>query len=536
MTSTASDAELVGRARRGELDAYAELVRRYQDLVIRVAFVITGNADDAQDVAQEAFIKAHSSLGRVQPAWFRRWLLRIVANEARNFLKAARRRREALTRAAGGVTASGPAPNPEMAVLADEQRTVLLRALDALREEDRLALYYRYIFDLSETDMVEALGWPRGTVKSRLARALVRFRQQVGHLALLPPAAFGLSHIARDLAAWNEIQLEHGLTGLGPHFLEFPTRDLSASVLPRLQAGGGGRGGRTSMHAATLSGAAVLAVAIAALAVRASTEPARPSPPPPEAAVRVVASPTVQAAPSSRTIVVYGADLSDPERAEISSWFDVGANASTETISRDEVLSTLAAAGLPASPDAETLSSVRLDCPGRDGSLSVRTEHITMLRPLTYVTALLAAGATDVSATVAAPGARPVTGETAIVGMLRAAGRCTGNQAQESARVNLGYLVLELTGRLAAASADWGSAGSIMARAVHAVVTGQARDESAIGATLDAAAAERGTALDGQLRAELAAALMPLVGQDYGLYAHGYRIEQSAPDQARFIR
>jgi hypothetical protein len=51
-------------------------------------------------------------------------------------------------------------------VLAAEQRTVLLQALDRLREEDRLAIAYRYFFELSETEMVAALGWPRGTVKS----------------------------------------------------------------------------------------------------------------------------------------------------------------------------------------------------------------------------------------------------------------------------------------------------------------------------------------------------------------------------------
>ena len=198
MTGTASDAELVGRAQRGELGAYEELVRRYQGLVVRVAFVITGDLGDAEDVAQEAFIKAYSSLGRVRPESFRAWLLRIVANEARNLRKAARRHTDALARASGTGVLPGPAPTPEMAVLADEQRTTLLRALDALREEDRLAIYYRYVFDLSENDMIEVLGWPRGTVKSRLARALGRFRQQVGHLALLPPAAFAFARTAAE--------------------------------------------------------------------------------------------------------------------------------------------------------------------------------------------------------------------------------------------------------------------------------------------------------------------------------------------------
>src|ERR671933_954279 len=104
MTGTASDAELVGRAQRGELGAYEELVQRYQGLVTRVAFVITGELGDAEDVAQEALIKAYAALGRVQPDLFRPWLLRIVANEARNLRKAARRHAMALARASGEVS------------------------------------------------------------------------------------------------------------------------------------------------------------------------------------------------------------------------------------------------------------------------------------------------------------------------------------------------------------------------------------------------------------------------------------------------
>src|SRR5918912_1789715 len=132
MTSGLSDAELVARARRGELDAYEEVVRRYQGLAARVAFVITGDLGDAEDVAQEAFIKAYAALNRVDPEAFRPWLLRIVANEARNFRKAARRHADAWARAAGELAPAAPGPAPETAVLADEQRAVLLRALDAL--------------------------------------------------------------------------------------------------------------------------------------------------------------------------------------------------------------------------------------------------------------------------------------------------------------------------------------------------------------------------------------------------------------------
>src|SRR5215211_4391251 len=75
------DEELIDRARRGEVGAYEELVRRYQDLAVRTAYVIAGGAD-AHDAVQEAFVKAYGALGRFRAgASFRPWLLRIVANE-----------------------------------------------------------------------------------------------------------------------------------------------------------------------------------------------------------------------------------------------------------------------------------------------------------------------------------------------------------------------------------------------------------------------------------------------------------------------
>ena len=75
--------ELVERARSGDVGAYEQLVRRYQDLAVRVAHVVGGSAAEAQDAAQEAFVKAFAALGRFRAgAPFRPWLLRIVSNEA----------------------------------------------------------------------------------------------------------------------------------------------------------------------------------------------------------------------------------------------------------------------------------------------------------------------------------------------------------------------------------------------------------------------------------------------------------------------
>lgn len=114
------EAELVERAKRGDVGAYEELVRKYQDLAVRTAYVVAGSAD-AQDAAQEAFVKAFTSLGRFRSgASFRPWLLRIVANEAINRRRAARRQANLALQAAEGRPPEDAAPSPEVATLALE--------------------------------------------------------------------------------------------------------------------------------------------------------------------------------------------------------------------------------------------------------------------------------------------------------------------------------------------------------------------------------------------------------------------------------
>src|SRR5439155_6876663 len=145
------DAELVARARRGDASAYEELVRMYQNLAVRTAYVITGNGADAQDAAQEAFVKAYYSLGRFREgASFRPWLLRIVANEAINRRRSARRGsalglRVAAAGSAGvgeGRPSDDAAPSPEAAALAHELRSEVVTALNRLRPEARLVIAY----------------------------------------------------------------------------------------------------------------------------------------------------------------------------------------------------------------------------------------------------------------------------------------------------------------------------------------------------------------------------------------------------------
>jgi RNA polymerase sigma factor (sigma-70 family) len=174
------EAELIRRAQRGDTAAFEVLVETHQTIAFRTAYLITANSADAEDAAQDGFVKAYRALGRfrVGEPW-RPWLLRIVANEAKNRRRSAGRRANLALRAAEESRSGDAVPSPETALLAGEQRSGLLEAVNRLREDDRLVIACRYFLDLSERETAETLGWRLGTVKSRLARALGRLREEV---------------------------------------------------------------------------------------------------------------------------------------------------------------------------------------------------------------------------------------------------------------------------------------------------------------------------------------------------------------------
>jgi len=186
-----SDGLLIEQARRGDHDAYAALVRRYQDVGFRTAYLITRSAPDAEDATQEALVKAYRALaGFRSGAPFRPWLLKIVANEARNRRRAIGRRRDAvsLDGPAGDTRPVRPEPvDPTLAVedqlVASERRAGLRSALRGLSDDDRQVIALRWFLDLSESEMAAVIGVARGTVKSRLSRAMGRLREQLleGH-------------------------------------------------------------------------------------------------------------------------------------------------------------------------------------------------------------------------------------------------------------------------------------------------------------------------------------------------------------------
>ena len=152
----------------------------HEQIAFRTAYVVTRDAADAEEAAQDGFVKAYRALGRFRRgAPFRPWLLQIVTNEARNRRRAAGRRERATLRLADDAASGGAAPSPEGSLLALEQRAALLAAVEALPEEQRDVVALRYFLDLSEAETAAALDVRVGTVKSRLSRALERLRPLV---------------------------------------------------------------------------------------------------------------------------------------------------------------------------------------------------------------------------------------------------------------------------------------------------------------------------------------------------------------------
>ena len=161
--------------------AFEMLVRAHWEIAFRLAYLITRNPTDAEDVAQEALVKGWRALGRFRSTKpFRPWLLRIVANEAHNRRRSAGRRAQLALRAQAAQLSGGAAPSPEDLAVAADERSRLLSELEALPEQARLVLACRYLLDLSETETAAALGVRAGTVKSRTARALERLRESHG--------------------------------------------------------------------------------------------------------------------------------------------------------------------------------------------------------------------------------------------------------------------------------------------------------------------------------------------------------------------
>jgi RNA polymerase sigma factor (sigma-70 family) len=183
------DADVLARVREGDRDAYAELVRCHAPLALRTATML-GAGPDAEDVVQEAFVKAYGALGRFRDgAPFRPWLLQIVANETKNLHRSAGRRvarERSAWKATEPLLLAEAADDPAAAAISAERRAELVRGIAQLSEPHRRVVICRYLLDLDEAETATLLGWPRGTVKSRLHRGLGQLSEVLTTLASSP--------------------------------------------------------------------------------------------------------------------------------------------------------------------------------------------------------------------------------------------------------------------------------------------------------------------------------------------------------------
>jgi RNA polymerase sigma factor (sigma-70 family) len=175
--SETPDVDLVAEAQAGDASAFGHLVRRHAPMAKRMA-VLWGAGADADDVVQEAFVKAYAALPRFRGDTFRAWLLSIVHNETRNLHRSRGRR------VARETMASLPeeflAFDPEEEAMSADRRQRLLSDVRQLPVALREVVSCRYLLELSEAETSMTLGLPAGTVKSRLHRALESLRREVG--------------------------------------------------------------------------------------------------------------------------------------------------------------------------------------------------------------------------------------------------------------------------------------------------------------------------------------------------------------------
>ncbi|HEY1369153.1 MAG TPA: RNA polymerase sigma factor [Gaiellaceae bacterium] len=168
--------EYLARAKAGDHEAYASLVRPYERIAYRVAAAITGHRADAEEAMQNGFVKAYRSLHRFRPgAAFRPWLLRIVVNEAHNVRRAERRHARLGTRAAGRHEAA--LAGADEVVLARAEAETVLGALARLPDADRLALALRYFAELPDCEAAALVGTSTEAYRVRLVRARRRLQK-----------------------------------------------------------------------------------------------------------------------------------------------------------------------------------------------------------------------------------------------------------------------------------------------------------------------------------------------------------------------
>ena len=186
------EADLIARSQNGDVQAFNQLVERYQNRVYGLAYRMLGDPDAAADIAQDTFLSAYRSISRYRGGSFVAWLLRIATNACYDQLRARKRRPQTSLDAfdqegdevAPQFTDPGESPD-DRTLRAELAREIELR-LQELPDDQRLAIVMSDIQGYSYDEIASVTGWPLGTVKSRLSRGRMHLRNALRAGELLP--------------------------------------------------------------------------------------------------------------------------------------------------------------------------------------------------------------------------------------------------------------------------------------------------------------------------------------------------------------
>ena len=168
--------KIIARARRGDADAFEQLVVAYRDQVFRLALRMCGSEADADEVAQEAFLSAWKALPNFRgESQFSTWLYQLTTHAAIDLMR--REKRQIAAADITEVNAADPAPSPQQQAEQSEQREIVRDAILQLAPEQREVVVLRFMEELSYEEIGAVLKLPSGTVKSRLNRAKAQLKE-----------------------------------------------------------------------------------------------------------------------------------------------------------------------------------------------------------------------------------------------------------------------------------------------------------------------------------------------------------------------
>ncbi|MBI4311704.1 MAG: sigma-70 family RNA polymerase sigma factor [Chloroflexi bacterium] len=186
---------LIQRSQEGDLDAFNQLVLHYQGQVFNLALRMLGSEAAASDAAQEAFVSAFQGVKGFRGGSFRSWMLRITANACKDMMRSAKARRAISLESLGPdpeATPRSKAESPEEYAVRAEMGAEIQRGLDALSQDQRLAVVLIDIQGFSYEETAEIMHTSVGTVKSRLSRARENLRDFLRKRPELLPSQFRL--------------------------------------------------------------------------------------------------------------------------------------------------------------------------------------------------------------------------------------------------------------------------------------------------------------------------------------------------------